>query len=216
MGNVNQQPSPLTHDAAWENAMTLAAAIGLDAEAASKMLDGCVILTLSDADSTALCLASDSKRLLERTISDVIVNVIRDVSSADATSGDGNAVPAIGKNEHSGRGPGPRVEVVLGNAMPVTPARVVRVTMDSEGLTINSRIAPAAGCAPIHPLLIRLSACYVAAFALQRFLGDQAFVELPDPLHIFFAELGVTAKQLQEPLEIGHAYMAGAGAIGNG
>jgi hypothetical protein len=210
--------SPLSPAAVRENALTLAAAIGVDTQAATTLLRGRVALTVMTTDTNALRLATDTKRLLERTISAAVITMIDTNSAADVAATKANHDPGTitGDERSSNALDDTRVEVVFGDAAPRTLAPSVRAVVDRRTLTVGRRVATITRCTSVHPLLLRISACYVAAVTLQQFLGMHAFVHLPDPLIITFGELDITEAQLQGPLDLGHAYLAGAGAIGNG
>jgi hypothetical protein len=51
---------------------------------------------------------------------------------------------------------------------------------------------------------------------LDRVLDAHLPFGLPDPLVLSFDALGLDLEDLSRPVDLGHAYMAGAGAIGNG
>lgn len=65
-------------------------------------------------------------------------------------------------------------------------------------------------------ILCLLTACYASAAALYYALDSRLPSGLADPLVVDFSELGIDLPSLERPIDIGHAYLAGAGAIGNG
>lgn len=75
---------------------------------------------------------------------------------------------------------------------------------------------PPKGCQPIHGLLRTIATCYACAAILDCALDSELPFGLPDPLVLSFDALGVDPIDLSNPIDIGHAYLAGAGAIGNG
>jgi E1 N-terminal domain/ThiF family len=173
-----------------ENALALAAALGVTMNMAAAMLDVRILITAALDDPTASALAADVTTLLERTVSDV--------SGGTSPTADVQA------------------EIVIGAAQARTTALIIRVTVSHDGAVIGRTVTQQERCAAIPGLLVRLTACYVAAAALQAILGAQAIYQGPDPLALRFDELGLTQEQLSSPIDIGHAYLAGAGAIANG
>jgi molybdopterin/thiamine biosynthesis adenylyltransferase len=73
-----------------------------------------------------------------------------------------------------------------------------------------------APCADLPGLWALVSACYVTGAALSLALSQEPLFGSPDPMHVEFEQLGLIDQNLNRPLDLGVAYMAGAGAIGNG
>lgn len=180
----------LTFGAQRQNAATLAAALGLAEAQAAQMLDLAVLVTADPTDPTALALASDVVELLGRTVREVTQEV--PASSVSA-------------------------ELVIGAASRRTDAKHVFVEVDAHGATLShDRPAFALPCAPTHRLLCAWVACYACAVLLDRAIDADLPFSLPNPFKLPFVSLGLDLDALNHPVDIGHAYLAGAGAIGNG
>ena len=76
--------------------------------------------------------------------------------------------------------------------------------------------ASAEACSCMPSILALLTACYGAAATLYHATAGILPFELPDPLVVRFAEIGIDMKALSQPVDLGVSYLAGAGAIGNG
>jgi ThiF family protein len=184
-----------------ENARTLANALGITPDAASTVLDACVAVTANADDIMACNIANDVVTLLSRTVSHVTPNILDEVAS-DEVSLDRVAV-----------------EVVFGAASAKTGSPVVRVCISPQALTIERATpgndVPREPCAIVPRLLGRLAACYVSSAAAHSVIAATRLAEMPNPFELYFSELGVTFEQLTARIDLGHAYLAGAGAIGN-
>lgn len=180
---------PLTPEAQAENALTLASALNIDQDLAAALLVAEIIITVNADDAPANKLADDVDALLRRTISSV-----RRASSGSDTA----------------------LEIVIGACLPQTRGMHLQVNIESDRIVAGLAVPKAHNSADVPGLFLRLGACYVAAVALQGALGEYAFESSPDPFVLLFSQLGVDADQCARGIDIGHAYMAGAGAIGNG
>jgi hypothetical protein len=180
---------PLTAEARRENAAALAAALGLGLETAGERLDVAIAITASPADPVAEGFADDIAVLLGRTV--------REVS---------REVTAIA----------PVAEIVIGDAASRTGGRTVYLQVRRDGATLSRTRDAAQACQSVHGLLRTIVACYACAATLDCALDGQLPFGLPDPLLLSFEAFGVDLPDLECPVELGHAYLAGAGAIGNG
>lgn len=180
----------LTAVAQHQNAATLAAALGLSESRAAQLLDLTVVVTASPADATAFALATDVVELLGRTLLNVTLEIPASPISA---------------------------ELVIGAAGGRTAAKQVFLQVDALGACLTQG-APASArpCTPTHRLLCALIACYACAVLLDCALDAQLPFNLPSPFNVPFVALGLDLDALNHPVDIGHAYLAGAGAIGNG
>lgn len=177
----------LTPEARQENATTLAALLGLGVDSAAEMLDLPIAITADLADPDAQRIAYEVVALLSRTV--------RKASTTETVA---------------------TAELVIGSATPLTNGVKVYLSVTGERASIGTRREAAAVCAPIPPILALLTACYSSAAALYHAIGGILPFEIPEPLVITFSELGIDLHALEQPIDIGHAYLAGAGAIGNG
>jgi hypothetical protein len=179
----------LTPAARLENARTLASALGLSADQAAELLRLSVLITADPHDKTGWATAAESANLLRRTI------------------------------EHVGNEPGasaPTVEIVIGAASARSEGRRLYVNIGDQRLSISKDELGRAPCADLPGLWALVSACYVTGAALSLALSQEPLFGSPDPLRVEFEQLGLVRQNFDHPLDLGVAYMAGAGAIGNG
>lgn len=182
--------NPLPAGARRQNAATLAAALGLAETHAAKLLDLTILVTADLADPTATALASDVTELLGRTV--------REVTSE---------VPAGSV----------AAELVIGAASARSDAKHIFAEIDAYGARFSQdEPVTSAPCAPTHRLLCAWIACYACAALLDRAIDAELPFNLPSPFRLPFAELGLDLNALAHPVDVGNAYLAGAGAIGNG
>lgn len=180
---------PLTAEARRENAAALAAALGLGLDKAAEVLDVAVAIAANPADRVAQEFAADIAALLGRTVREVS---IQDVPTAPAT------------------------ELVIGDAAARTQGRKLYLSVTREGATLSRTADAPHLCQPVHGLLRVIVACYASAAVLDRALDAHLPFGLPDPLVLSFDALGLDLADLNRPVDLGHAYLGGAGAIGNG
>lgn len=180
---------PLTAEARHENAAALAAALGMDLDKAAETLDMAVVITTNPVDLLAKEFAAEITALLGRTV--------KQVSTVD--------IPTA-----------PATELVIGDAIARTESRKLYLSVTHEGATISRTPKAQDFLQPVHNLLRVIIACYASAAALDRALGEHSPFGLNDPFAFSFDALGLDLADLSRPVDIGHAYLAGAGAIGNG
>jgi hypothetical protein len=169
-----------------ENARTLASLLGLDEGRADALLDATAVITATIEGER---LAHDIGALLARTLSKVSYDV--DPQSK------------------------PTIEVVVGTATPRTDALRIGVGVSGYGLDVRDG-ASALGTKALHRLVELLAAGYASAAAVHRALGLALALPLRLPIEINLADLyGSSIKRLHQRLDLGVAYLAGAGAIGN-
>jgi hypothetical protein len=178
----------LTAEARRENSLALQAALGINAEQATQALAITVLITVDASALTARLLAQESYELLSRTVRSVVF---------DSAPGEVD------------------VEVVVGAALPRAGVRTVFVSIDQMGILIGSTTAHGSRSSDVPPILALFGACYVAAAALKRGIPALPY-SLADPMAVSFDELGIDLSSLAKPIEIDHAFLAGAGAVGNG
>ncbi|MHB1069565.1 MAG: ThiF family adenylyltransferase [Gemmatimonadaceae bacterium] len=183
----------LTQEARSENARTLAHAAGLSVDEAERTLDRHVLVSAPESDATALALAQDLIELLVRSVTHV------------SMTPDGFV---------------PDLEVVVGATTPKSSSPCRFAVLDREGVTIDDTQLPAALEVPVSRPYVALAACYVAAAAIHALLPltmpKSGPVPFRLPFRLSFAVLGLADEQLTTPFDLGTAYLAGAGAIGNG
>jgi hypothetical protein len=181
--------TPLTPEARQENAATLAAILGLGIESAAETLDLAITVTADPECPVAQNVAQEVIELLSRTVKHVSTSV-PDTDSA--------------------------AELVIGPVPPRTSGTKIYVSVTVDQVVISTIPQAPAYCEAIPPILALLAACYASAATLYHAIGGILPFELRDPLIFRFSELGVNTQSLARPIDIGHTYLAGAGAIGNG
>lgn len=182
-------PDRLTAEAKRENAIALASALGIGVAEAANTLDLLILVTADDRDHSALRLAGECVSLLSRT-----VQCASEISPERRVA----------------------AELVVGCATQRTEAPAVRVNVSVDRIEIGRVVDASAPCAPVPPILALLGACYASAAVFHFAIGGRLGTGIQEPLVVEFAQLGVTASALEDPVDIGRAFLAGAGAIGNG
>jgi molybdopterin/thiamine biosynthesis adenylyltransferase len=171
-----------------ENAITLAAALGLSQEQASKLLTLTVLVTTQDGDLIGLQFAQE--------VSDLLVRTVESVTSTHV--------------DH------PNVEIVIGVTKPRTNATAIYVSLGEERAVISSSPCATSPCQHAPKIFHLIAACYASAMSLYFATGSQLPSGIQDPLNIIFNDFGVDPATVEQAIDIGHAYLVGAGAIGNG
>jgi hypothetical protein len=178
----------LTAEARLENIKALALAAGISPEQAAERLEGRVLCTFNLDDAAAAQFYQELSPLLTRTI-------------------DAHDTPDGGRY---------LVEVIIGDARPLGVAGAVFVRLSRDGCCFGSEPIAAHDSEPIHGALAVVAACYGAAVAIHRAVGDGIPNPPPESLEIRYDDLLPDRSVLNEVVDIGVAHMAGAGAIGNG
>lgn len=178
----------LTPEARRENAAALAAALGIHVTEAARVLEVSIVVTSECEDRVAQRISEEVVALLSRTVQSV------STSTGLATAA---------------------AELVIGSAAPQTQSIVIRADVRTDRAVIG-RGCDSRSCADIPAILCLLTACYASAAALYYALDSRLPGGLADPLVVDFSQLGVDLAAIGRPIDIGHAYLAGAGAIGNG
>lgn len=107
------------------------------------------------------------------------------------------------------------LEVVIGNAVARSKARVVHADLDAQKLSIGHERRLLSGSQP-HGLYGAAAACAVAAAAINAVIGSVALPEVRLPILFNFADLGVPDGALEREIMLKDAFMAGAGAVAHG
>jgi len=174
--------------AARENANSLAAALGIETEAASQLLSATVLITAQADSPSAQGLAWELCQLLQRTLRKVTLE----------PSGERTAI-----------------EVVIGTASAHCAAHTIWVEATPVEAVISRAEPGERGFANLHPVLSLVVACYAAGAVVALVTGDVLPSVFPKPLVLDLQALG-TRQQLERRLDLQATYLAGAGAIGNG
>lgn len=188
-GGGAMQNCTLNQAARRENARALAASIGLGVDAASELLDISIVVTHDVHDSSGHLLASEVVKLLARTISHVGTEIPSQMVAA---------------------------EIVIGLASPRTQAPSLFISGNTTSVLISRTQASQNCYVTTHPILRLLSACYVAGATIKLAIGDVLPIPSSDPLLVEFSQFGLDLVALDNPIPLGKAYLAGAGAVGNG
>jgi hypothetical protein len=178
----------LTAEARLENIKALALAAGISPEQAAERLEGRVLCTFNRDDGAASQFYQELRPLLTRTI--------------DA--------------HHAPDGGCYLVEVIIGDARPLGVGAPLFVRLGSEGCSFGPAPTAVHSTDPVHGALAVITACYGAAVAIHRAVGEGIPNPPPEYLEIRYDDLLPDRSVLNEAVDIGFAHMAGAGAIGNG
>lgn len=179
----------LTAEAKRENAAALAAALGTSLSEAATALDLCILITADPADVVAQHVARETSLLLARTV---------------------RCSSAVGNHEAIA------AELIVGSRGSRTRGPRVYVDVRGDCAVIGRDVNPVAPCAEVPKILGLLVACYASAAVLHHALRGALTLGLPEPLIVKYAQFGVRLSALAQPVALGRAYLAGAGAIGNG
>lgn len=179
----------LTPEAKRENATALAAALGTSLSEAATALDLCILVTADPADAVAQHVAREASLLLARTVRCSSVLQEHGVVAA---------------------------ELIVGSRRSRTNGPRVYVDVRSDCAVIGQDVKSVTPCAEVPKILGLLVACYASAAVLHHALHGALTLGLPEPLKVEYAQLGVRLSALTQPVALGRAYLAGAGAIGNG
>jgi molybdopterin/thiamine biosynthesis adenylyltransferase len=174
--------------AARENANSLAAALGIETEAASELLSATVLITAQADSPSAQGVAWELRQLLQRTLRTVTLE----------PSGERTAI-----------------EVVIGTASAHFAAPTIWVAATPVEAVISRAEPEERGFADLHPVISLVVACYVAGAVVALVTADALPSVFPKPLILDLQALG-TRQQLERRLDLQTTYLAGAGAIGNG
>lgn len=119
---------------------------------------------------------------------------------------DGNPSPSISA-----------VEVLIGDLAPRYPrARHVCVSWTEDEFVISNAAHCIASQADLHPIVVTIAACYIAAAAVNALL-DYPFSPAERTVRISVRDLlGMNPAWARRTVVLGEAALAGAGAVGNG
>lgn len=173
-----------------ENARTLAAALGLDEDLAAQLLDQPIQISHDNAAPWARALARHAARMLSRTFR-TVGNLATPVSHA-------------------------AVELRIGScAARSTAPATVWISMREGCIVIADDLEdPKSPQSGAHELYILIAACYAAARAVQRAVGPGFPYGTGLPIVVDPEALG-SGIDLNQRLDLGTAFLAGAGAVGN-
>jgi hypothetical protein len=178
----------LTAEARLENINALALAAGITPEQAAERLDGRVLCTFDCGDLAAREFFEELRPLLARTI---------DV-------------------HHSPDGGRYLVEMIIGDIRPQGLAPALFARLGSDGCCFSLQPTLGHSTSPAHRALLVVAACYGAGVAIYRAVGGGIPNPPPDHLEIRYDDILPDRTVLEEAGNLGEAYLAGAGAIGNG
>jgi len=181
----------MNKEANTENARTLAAALGIAEEKALELLSVTVAITYDASDTISVLFAGHVSKMVSRTIERVVLN----------GQGDSQKIA---------------VELVIGSAEPKFATAHLFAAIGSNEVLIGH--VPLALTIPsIHPVGILLGACYAVGAILKKAFNELLPFPSAQTLRINLAELlGNDLALLDSEVAFDEAYLAGAGAIGNG
>ncbi len=179
----------LNAEAVLENAHSLAAALGIDTEHAEELLKAPALVTVDESEPLNAFLGEQVSKLLARTLQSAGTDV-------DPRN--------------------PAVEIIIGQIPPRSRAPTIWVSSDGDAACISTQRPNLPGVRKVHPAVLIVVGCYTAAAALRLVIGDNLPLPNRDPLILDLRALGVTPAVISHQADLGHTYLAGAGAIGNG
>ena len=172
-----------------ENALTLAEVAGVSLPEAEEALRVVTAVTFDFGDETARQVAGEVEALLSRT-----------VQTVGGTNDEGEAI----------------AELVIGDAPSRTRGAKIYLGIGEGEAVLQRRRGSNRRCAAIPRVLHVLIACIATGAVLRRVLPGALPGPDRDTLILRYADLGLDLGRLLEPIDVGRAYMAGAGAVGNG
>lgn len=172
---------------ALENARTLGHVLGTTPDAATSLLDRCVLIT---SEVSGMALGVDVGRLLSRSVREV---------TTEASS----LVPAV--------------EVVIGSAPRRTCSKPVYISISCGRVRIASEPDDHAHVdSHASSLLLLVTACYAAGAVIRRLVGAALPYPAPDPIIFSWDDLlGEDEGRIGGRVDLGLVHLAGAGAVGN-
>ena len=180
----------LNNEARRENIRALAVAAGLSEEEASDRLAVAVLVTHDPDDPVAVAFIAELVPILSRTLE--IVNHPTEAVSCITT------------------------ELVVGNAPSRSSSTKVFVNLTADRLVIQRTLSICKGSALPHCLMVLVAACYASGAVISAAVGEGLPNPPPTSFEIPFEAFLPSQTNLTTPIKLGEAYLAGAGAIGNG
>ena len=180
----------LNEEAQRENIRALAVAAGLSEEEASDRLEVPVLVTHDPNDPVAVAFVAELVPILSRTLK--VVDHPTEAVSRVAT------------------------EFVVGNAPSRSSSTKVFANLTATRLVIQQTPTICQGSALPHRLMVLVAACYVSSAVINAAVGDGFPNPPPTEFEIPFDAFLPSQTHLLAPVALGEAYLAGAGAIGNG
>ena len=180
----------LNAEAQRENIRALAVAAGLSEEEASDRLEVTVLVSHDPDDPVAGALVAELVPILSRTL-EVVEHTVEAVSRI-------------------------ATELVVGSTPSRSLSNKVFVNLTADRLIIQRTPAICEGSALPHRLMVLVAACYVSGAVINAAVGDGLPNPPPTQFEIPFDAFLPSQTHLAAPVALGEAYLAGAGAIGNG
>ena len=180
----------LNPEARRENARALAVAAGVSEEEAAVRLDRPVRVTYDDVEPIAGLLAGE------------LITVL------------GRSLPVYGHETNTRESVA--AEVVIGHARPRTEGPHVFAVLIADSCIISRRPVEFEAHDGPHPLLVTIAACYMAGAVIRCVVGDGLRNPPPEEFEIPFDAFIPPGVDLSSVVDLEEAYLAGAGAIGNG
>ena len=173
-----------------ENNRSLAEMIGASEDEAATLLNIAAGITYAADDEAGAAIAGHVKNLLSRTLTDVAVN--RPVTDTVA------------------------VELVVGVAARRHGTKTVWLSIEGGRAFVTKQRGKHEN-SPLPPIGRLLAACYACAAVLKEAIGDRLPYPVPESYIVDLRELlGGDVGLLDREVDFDEAFLAGAGAIGNG
>ncbi|HQS17732.1 ThiF family adenylyltransferase [Reyranella sp.] len=106
----------------------------------------------------------------------------------------------------------PDLELMIGMIAPRTGAKCLFVNLGAAGAALSMDPLGRFTGEP-HGLHAAAAACAVAAAAVHAVIDNAALPPVRLPMRLDYSQLGIPDGALNRPIDVGHALMAGAGAV---
>lgn len=173
-----------------ENVRTLANLLGINPDRAYDLLDRSVAVIFDKANTDQALFAIFLSDLLTRTLTTIELN-------PEAVDGYD-------------------VVVFLNDGETVRSAHTIFVRLSAKSIVIGDRLIDATDSGPLQKLQLLLGACYAAAQAVSFIVAEEQLIPAGETLNVQFDEIFGASFPYDQWVEFGEAFLAGAGAIGNG
>lgn len=108
------------------------------------------------------------------------------------------------------------VELIIGDAPTLSDAPKIFAVLRGDRLIVRQRRPKYPGQRPTYPLFTLIAACYLAGAVIGRAIGEGISNLPPEAFDVPFGSFAKLNYNLLDYVDVGEAYLAGAGAIGNG
>lgn len=176
----------MNSEAARENLLTLQNLLGQNEQISQRIIGSSILIS---GDENYPSLTEYLKSILQKTFENI------------KTTADAKSVYAC--------------EIVLNANGAITPGPHIFLGQQSANdITISSSPPLLELSRELHPFLYFLTSCYVGAFIMKS-ISENLPVSIPDSIRLDTARIVETQDVFSSEVNLGEAYLAGAGAIGN-